>query len=72
MLNYNLIERLRDDVYFSLFCLVPWPKRGGMAQCLPLKTPLDVHVLMVTAYKSQLETIQHVFQKVWFVNIVFL
>ena len=26
-------------------------------------TPLDVHVLMVTAYYSQLETIQQVFSK---------
>ena len=34
------------------FALFRGPKgRGGMAQCLlPLNTPLDVHVLMVTAY----------------------
>ena len=42
---------LRDlIVYLAHFCFVPRPKWGGMAQWLPLNTPLDVHFLMITAY----------------------
>ena len=40
-----------------IFALCRGPK-GGMTQSSPLNTPLDVHVLMITAYWSQLETIQ--------------
>ena len=49
---------------FHFFALCRGPKEG-MTQCpLPLNTPLDVvHVLMVTEYQSQLETIQQVFSK---------
>ena len=51
-------------VYFALFCFVPWPKVGGAWHNTPtLNTSMDVHVLMVTAFKSQLETIQQVFLK---------
>ena len=39
------------------------PKWWGMAQSPTLNTSLDVHVLVVTAYQSQLETIQQVFLK---------
>ena len=50
MLYYNL-----DTQFFRLFCtflLCAVAQRGvGIAQCPPtLNTPLDVHVLMVTAY----------------------
>ena len=45
------------------FCFVPWPKVGTWHNSPTLNTSLDVHVLMVTAYKSQLETIQQVFSK---------
>ena len=46
------------------FALCRGPKWGGMAYNSPtLNTSLDVHVLMVTAYQSQLETIQRVFSK---------
>ena len=38
----------------------------------PLKYAPEVHVLMVAAYLSQLETIQQVFSKVGFVNTVFV
>ena len=47
----------------QFFALCRGPKRRSMAQCLPLNTPLDVHVFMVKAYKSQLETILQVFSK---------
>ena len=43
---------------------MPWLKGGVHGTMpLPLNTPLDVHALMVTAYYSQLEIIQHVFLK---------
>ena len=46
------------------FALCSGPKRGGSWHNTPtLNTSLDVHVLMVTAYLSQLETIQQVFSK---------
>ena len=46
------------------FCSVPWPKVGGVWHYTPtLNTSLDVHVLMVTAFQSQLETSQQMFSK---------
>ena len=45
------------------FVLCRGPKWGAWHNSSTLNTPLDVHVLMVTAYKSQLETIQQVFSK---------
>ena len=49
---------------FHFFALCRDPKRGMTQSPLPLNTSLDVvHVLMVSAYLSQLETIQQVFSK---------
>ena len=45
------------------FALCRGLKWGAWYNAPTLNTFLDVHVLMVTAYKSQLETIQHVFSK---------
>ena len=49
------------------FALCRGPKGRGMAQCPAppphQNTPLDVHVLMVTAYWSKLKIIQQVFSK---------
>ena len=39
------------------------PKWGAWHNSPTQNTSLDVHVLMVTAYKSQLETIKQVFSK---------
>ena len=33
-----------------LFALCRGPKKGGHGTMTPLNTPLDVHVLMITAY----------------------
>ena len=38
-------------------------RRGAWHNTPPINTRLDVHVLMVTAYLLQLETIQQVFSK---------
>ena len=45
--NYAILTYI-----LHFFCVVPWPKegRGHGTMPLPLNTPLDVHVLMVTAY----------------------
>ena len=45
------------------FALCRGPKWGAWLNSPILNTSLDVHVLMVTTYKSQLETIQQVFSK---------
>ena len=48
---------------FHFFLLCRGPKGEIWHNTLTLNTPLDVHVLMVAAYYSQLETIQQVFSK---------
>ena len=45
------------------FALCRGPKWGTWHNSSTLNTFLDVHVLMVTAYKPQLETIQQVSSK---------
>ena len=45
------------------FALCRGPKWTGMALYSHPKKSLDVHVLMVTVYQSQLETIHQVFSK---------
>ena len=47
-----------DILHFFALCRGQTGGGGGCtAQCSPLNTPLDVHVLMVKAYWSQIETI---------------
>ena len=45
------------------FAVCRGPKWGAWHNSPTLNMSLDVHVLMVTVYKSQLETIQQVFSK---------
>ena len=64
---YALLESGFAILTYNLhfFALCHCPKWGGGAwHNTPfLNTSLDVHILMVTAYQSQLETIQQVFSK---------
>ena len=64
MLYYNLITRFYCIFCIFLLCAVAQRGGGGDHGTIPpLNKPLDVRVLMVTAYQSQLETIQQVFSK---------
>ena len=63
-LYYNLITRFQRIFCTFLLCAIAQRGKGGEAwHNFPPKYTLDVHVLMVTAYQSQLETIQQVFSK---------
>ena len=61
MLYWNLITRFQRIFCTSLLCAVA--QKGAWHNIPTLNRPLDVHVLMVTAYWPQLETIQQVFSK---------
>ena len=62
MLHYNLITRFQRIFCTFLLCAVA-QRREAWHNTPTLNTSLDVRVLMVTAYKSQLETTQQEFSK---------
>ena len=50
MFYYNLITQVLRVFCTFLLCAAAQRGEGGMAQCPPLNTHLDVHVLMIAAY----------------------